>query len=261
MKNEFQQVPNGELSGNRFTDASGTDIEIVRSQTRHGLVVSAIVNSGPERFGQLESPILGLRARTVRDRLEIDAELLHVDLEALGFDAHLMRGIAKDWSDAVDKSRAIRRLGAAEISRSPDGSLTTISGPADSRLPEFVFVIARILPLKHLFAPPGVFESSTDPYVLRSQPNGYGLYVIRLRNRQGRREYYVGQSAHSPEERYRQHRLGIRAGRGVQGSAVSIAWRWFEKRPRYKLQSQAKQEETALAERMRSKGLVVRGGH
>lgn len=92
----------------------------------------------------------------------------------------------------------------------------------------------------------------------------YSVYVIELEpddRDEGLTAVYVGQTAHSPEYRFQQHKNGDRASRVVKRRGVRLLPSLFPKPPgSYETRTEAEEEEVAWAEVLRSRGYAVYGG-
>lgn len=95
----------------------------------------------------------------------------------------------------------------------------------------------------------------------------YSVYVIELDDAIGPRKnpdyphVYVGQTWLSPDERFAQHKAGIRASRHVRKHGKWLRRRLYEKYNPIATQDQAKAKEAWLASLLREKGYTVKGGH
>lgn len=86
------------------------------------------------------------------------------------------------------------------------------------------------------------------------------VYVVRLAHPRhpGTPCYYVGMTGLSPEERFANHKAGIRAARVVRHYGVELAYEWFDDIPPMTYEDAAKCE-PALADELRDRGFVVFG--
>jgi predicted GIY-YIG superfamily endonuclease len=90
----------------------------------------------------------------------------------------------------------------------------------------------------------------------------HSVYVVYLRNPRGdgKAGYYVGMTGLSPEQRFENHKKGVKAARIVRRFGERLVPRLYEHlnpMPYVK----AKGMEVALAESLRKRGYVVYGGH
>ena len=88
------------------------------------------------------------------------------------------------------------------------------------------------------------------------------VYVVYLRNPKGdgKAGYYVGMTGLDPEQRFSNHKAGIKAARAVRKFGERLVprlYRHLNPMPYAK----ALQMEAALAESLRKRGFVVYGGH
>ena len=107
-------------------------------------------------------------------------------------------------------------------------------------------------------------------YTVNRDVTVWSLYVVELdkaaSNDCGRGCVYVGETTLSPEERFAQHREGARNAKGPL-FARTVHRHGLRLRPdlaprrKYFDRSAARRAEAALAERLKERGYVVRGGH
>ena len=94
-------------------------------------------------------------------------------------------------------------------------------------------------------------------------PEPYHAYVIELDDdvpcTNGRFAVYVGQTAKTPEERFAQHKAGIRASRWVRDHGGRLRPDLFEQ-PCLRSQAEALTFEALLAARLTAQGWTVKGG-
>ena len=88
------------------------------------------------------------------------------------------------------------------------------------------------------------------------------MYVVYLRNPRGdgKAGYYVGMTGLAPEERFQNHKNGIKAARVVRKFGVRLVPRLYAhlNPMTYK---QAVRMEVTLADSLRKRGYMVFGGH
>jgi hypothetical protein len=100
--------------------------------------------------------------------------------------------------------------------------------------------------------------------VTRGKPGQtHNLYVVLLTGLgpDGRGTgFYVGETAHDPAHRFRQHLAGIRASRIVRHHGTRLLPR-LTAHLNPLSRAEAKKLEPVLAARLRTAGLVVKGGH
>lgn len=86
------------------------------------------------------------------------------------------------------------------------------------------------------------------------------VYVVLLRKADGTVGFYVGQTAIDPEERFAQHKTGIRASRFVRKYGVHLLPELYARfNPMTRAEAEAKERE--IADRLRREGCWVEGGH
>ena len=88
------------------------------------------------------------------------------------------------------------------------------------------------------------------------------MYVVYLRNPRGdgNAGYYVGMTGLSPEERFRNHKAGIKAARIVKKYGERLVPKLYAHLNPMSYKS-AQDMERHLAESLRKRGYVVFGGH
>ena len=98
--------------------------------------------------------------------------------------------------------------------------------------------------------------------------SGSRVYVVRLSDDIGPRKIatypnvYVGRSALPPEDRFFQHKEGIKKGKGyVYRYGEWLMFRLFRNLPTFKFSSDVLQAESDLALKLSAKGYTVWGGH
>jgi hypothetical protein len=95
----------------------------------------------------------------------------------------------------------------------------------------------------------------------------YRVYVIELDDRVGKRvsprlpAVYVGQTAHSPEERFANHKRGHRASRHVRRYGTRLRPDLFAHLAPVATRREAEALEQETADRLKRKGYTVYGGH
>ena len=97
----------------------------------------------------------------------------------------------------------------------------------------------------------------------------YNVYVIELDNavtksRKFREKnpnmnqklvcFYVGQTCHNPETRFKQHKEGYKANRFVKKYGLRLSWRKFKKYNPIKTRKEAELIEQKLTKKLRAKG-------
>jgi len=103
-------------------------------------------------------------------------------------------------------------------------------------------------------------EEAPDPV---SKPEGHhSVYVVFLRNPKGdgRAGYYVGMTGLTPEERFANHKAGIKAARVVRKFGVRLVPKLYAHLNPMPYEK-AQRMEVALADSLRKRGYQVFGGH
>ncbi len=99
-------------------------------------------------------------------------------------------------------------------------------------------------------------------YPCRRLPVGaYYVYVVELTEAAGRQAVYVGQSALFPAERLSQHLTGYKAASAVRRYGKCLRPDLFERYNPIPSRKDAEEMEARLAERLRTRGFKVYGGH
>ena len=93
-------------------------------------------------------------------------------------------------------------------------------------------------------------------------PGHHAVYVVYLRNPSGdgKAGYYVGMTGLTPEERFQNHKNGVKAARVVRKHGVRLVPRLYEHLNPMPYE-RAKAMEMMLAESLRKRGYQVFGGH
>ena len=88
------------------------------------------------------------------------------------------------------------------------------------------------------------------------------MYVVYLRNPKGdgKAGYYVGMTGLAPEERFRNHKLGIQSARVVRRFGERLVPKLYAHLNPMPY-ARAKAMEVFLADSLRKRGYVVFGGH
>lgn len=88
------------------------------------------------------------------------------------------------------------------------------------------------------------------------------MYVVFLRNpkRDGRAGYYVGLTGLTPEERFQNHKQGVKAARIVKRYGERLVPRLYAHLNPMPFK-EAQEMERLLADSLRKRGYVVFGGH
>jgi|KBSSwiStaDraftv2_1062776.scaffolds.fasta_scaffold08443_10 predicted GIY-YIG superfamily endonuclease len=90
----------------------------------------------------------------------------------------------------------------------------------------------------------------------------HSVYVVYLRNPKGdgRAGYYVGMTGLTPEQRFKNHKTGIKAARVVKTYGVRLVPKLFAHLNPMPY-AKALEMEAMLAESLRKRGYAVYGGH
>jgi predicted GIY-YIG superfamily endonuclease len=90
----------------------------------------------------------------------------------------------------------------------------------------------------------------------------HSVYVVYLRDPKGdgRPGYYVGMTGLTPEERFKNHKTGVKAARVVQKHGVRLVPKLFAHLNPMPYEK-AVEMEVFLADSLRKRGYVVFGGH
>jgi hypothetical protein len=96
----------------------------------------------------------------------------------------------------------------------------------------------------------------------RRRSDHHSVYVVFLRNPKGdgRAGYYVGMTGLSPEERFQNHKQGIRAARVVKRFGERLVPRLYAHLNPMPY-AKAVTIESMLAQSLRKRGFLVYGGH
>lgn len=96
----------------------------------------------------------------------------------------------------------------------------------------------------------------------RKRSDHHHVYVVYLRNpkRDGKAAYYVGMTGLKPEERFANHKSGIKAARVVKKFGERLVPKLYAHLNPMPY-ARAKQMEEFLADSLRKRGYVVYGGH
>ena len=90
----------------------------------------------------------------------------------------------------------------------------------------------------------------------------HSVYVVYLKNPKsdGKAGYYVGMTGLSPQERFENHKKGVKAATIVRRFGERLVPRLYEHLNPMAYEK-AKEMEVMLAESLRKRGFVVYGGH
>ena len=98
--------------------------------------------------------------------------------------------------------------------------------------------------------------------IASARPGHHSVYVVYLRNPRGdgKAGYYVGMTGLSPEQRFENHKNGIKAARVVRKFGERLVPKLYAHLNPMSYQ-RALRMEGLLAESLRKRGFVVFGGH
>jgi predicted GIY-YIG superfamily endonuclease len=104
-------------------------------------------------------------------------------------------------------------------------------------------------------------DAGPDP-ASRAEKHHHNVYVVFLRNPKGdgKAAYYVGMTGLSPEQRFQNHKLGIKAARVVRRCGERLVPRLYAHLNPMPY-AKAKEMEVFLADSLRKRGYIVYGGH
>jgi predicted GIY-YIG superfamily endonuclease len=96
----------------------------------------------------------------------------------------------------------------------------------------------------------------------RRRSGHHHVYVVYLRNPggDGRAGYYVGMTGLTPEERFENHKNGVKAARVVRKYGIRLVPRLYAHLNPMSYEDASRIEE-ALADSLRKRGYQVYGGH
>jgi predicted GIY-YIG superfamily endonuclease len=120
-------------------------------------------------------------------------------------------------------------------------------------------LVREILPLENNPSPRPSREEETPA---RASRDHHSVYVVYLRNPKGdgKAGYYVGMTGLSPEQRFANHKRGVRAARVVRKYGDRLVPRLYAHLNPMPY-AKAQRMEVALAESLRKRGFNVYGGH
>jgi predicted GIY-YIG superfamily endonuclease len=96
----------------------------------------------------------------------------------------------------------------------------------------------------------------------RKSSDHHHVYVVYLRNpkRDGKAAYYVGMTGLTPEQRFENHKTGVKAARVVKKFGERLVPKLYAHLNPMSF-AKATRMEALLAESLRKRGFVVYGGH
>jgi predicted GIY-YIG superfamily endonuclease len=105
-------------------------------------------------------------------------------------------------------------------------------------------------------------RSSTAVANIRRVRDHHNVYVVYLRNpkKDGKAGYYVGMTGLSPEQRFENHKHGIKAARIVKRCGQRLVPKLYAHLNPMPY-AKAKEMEAFLADSLRKRGYLVYGGH
>jgi hypothetical protein len=94
------------------------------------------------------------------------------------------------------------------------------------------------------------------------RPGHHSVYVVYLRNpkRDGKAGYYVGMTGLTPEQRFQNHKAGIKSASVVRKYGERLVPKLYEHLNPMPYEK-AQRMEVDLADSLRKRGFVVFGGH
>ena len=100
------------------------------------------------------------------------------------------------------------------------------------------------------------------PRASTPKPGRHSVYVVYLKNpkRDGKAGYYVGMTGLTPEQRFKNHKAGVKAARIDKRYGERLVPKLYEHLNPMPY-AKAKEMEVWLAESLRKRGYVVFGGH
>jgi predicted GIY-YIG superfamily endonuclease len=110
---------------------------------------------------------------------------------------------------------------------------------------------------------PASAAAATPPGKVRRAARGHhSVYVVYLRNPRGDGQagYYVGMTGLSPEQRFKNHKAGIKAARVVRKHGERLVPKLYAHLNPMTYEN-AKAMEVMLADSLRKRGYQVYGGH
>jgi predicted GIY-YIG superfamily endonuclease len=101
-----------------------------------------------------------------------------------------------------------------------------------------------------------------DNQLVAGKRGHHSVYVVYLKNPKGdgKAAYYVGMTGLSPEQRFENHRSGIKAARVVRKFGARLVPKLYAHLNPMPY-ARAKEMEGFLADSLRKRGFVVFGGH
>lgn len=108
----------------------------------------------------------------------------------------------------------------------------------------------------------GRFLTKTKRVSKKTKTGHHNVYVVFLRNPNGdgKAGYYVGMTGLSPEQRFENHKNGIKAARVVKKYGVRLVPKLYD-HLNPMTYAKAKEMEAQLAEDLRKRGFLIFGGH
>ena len=120
------------------------------------------------------------------------------------------------------------------------------------------------------FCDPNSFRARAGTFALATRPehsstvvaDHHSVYVVYLKNPKGdgRAAYYVGMTGLTPEERFQNHKAGVKAARVVTKYGVRLVPKLYAHLNPMPYE-RAVEMEVMLAESLRRRGYLVYGGH
>jgi hypothetical protein len=116
------------------------------------------------------------------------------------------------------------------------------------------------LPMRYIDWLPSAYEAALEFKSSAKGRSNIYLVLLDFSDRGGPYGVYVGMSKYRPAQRFDQHKAGIRAAGSVLKRGIEVLT-GPTMHLQYIKRSEAERVEAQLAERLKSVGLTVRGGH
>jgi hypothetical protein len=177
-------------------------------------------------------PLCGLTANDIADRFK------HAIAKADGLNgAHCVHEMWMRGAMSINIERALEALWER----------------AAASIPEW-------LPMRYIDWLPVAYEAALEFTSSAKGRSNIYLVLLDFSDRGGPYGVYVGMSKYRPAQRFDQHKAGIRAAGSVLKRGIEVLT-GPTMHLQYIKRSEAERVEAQLAERLKSAGLMVRGGH
>ena len=247
--------------------------------------VRALETSGPPQIDHLK-----MRLRLEVQELDSDAKKLKIDLRQARVrlnTENLWSNLYKADEDDHDRGAGIDVAGllsehGADVGhraallgdRGPTRNrLCAVFPPSAEQVPIVAFVATRVLPLLNMvFVPSSIAELDENPFTppkRREYERRYRhIYVVQLSEDVGRSPdpslppVYVGQTGKTPADRFREHKIGYKKGKGfVHKYGIRLMPELYRCIDPNLSTDSAEEVEESWAEELRERGHLVKGGH